>query len=178
MIKYIRGRDLFESQAEALVNPVNCKGAMGKGIAKIFKKKFPECVKPYKKACADNKLIPGKLLLVQLAVQMDFFDWKQPKIILFPTKNHWRGQSRIEWIEQGLSYLRDHYHQWGLKSIAMPQLGCGLGKLKWEDVKLVVEEYFSDEPLKIEVYLRAIYDYGEMQDKHPIDDANTASRNI
>jgi O-acetyl-ADP-ribose deacetylase (regulator of RNase III) len=67
MIKYIRGRDLFESQAEALVNPVNCKGVMGKGIAKIFKKKFPECVKPYKKACADNLetiIITGNLSLL------------------------------------------------------------------------------------------------------------------
>jgi hypothetical protein len=53
-----------------------------------------------------------------------------------------------------------------------------LGKLKWEDVKLVVEKYFLDEPIEVEVYLRAIYDYGEMQDKHSLGDANTVSRNI
>lgn len=162
MIKYIEHGDLFESKVDALVNPVNCKGTMGKGIAKEFKRRFPECIYPYKKACADGKLQPGKLQFIQLTVQLDFFDWKQPKLVLFPTKNHWRGKSRIEWIEEGLAYLKNHYAQWGLKSFAMPQLGCGLGGLQWEKVKPLIERYFAEEPIEVEVYLRAIHDYNEM----------------
>lgn len=161
MIKYIENGDLFQSGTDALINPVNCKGVMGKGIALEFKKRLPECVQPYKEACATGKLIPGTLLFVRLIVQPDLFGSKRPGVILFPTKNHWRDKSRIEWIEQGLDYLKNNYTRWEVKTIAMPQIGCGLGGLGWESVKPLIEHFLSEEPIEVEVYLRAIYDYKE-----------------
>lgn len=161
MIKYIENGNLFGSKTDALVNPVNCKGVMGKGIALEFKKRFPECIQPYKEACVAGKLAPGILLFVQLIVQPDLFGIRRPGVILFPTKNHWRDKSRIEWIEQGLVYLRNNYCQWGIKSLAMPQIGCGLGGLEWGDVKPLIEKCFSGEPIEVEIYLMVIYDYKE-----------------
>lgn len=161
MIRYIVDVNLFDSKADALVNPVNCKGTMGKGIAKEFKKRFPECFIPYKQACDNRKLVPGILMFVKLTVQPDLFEQKRHGIILFPTKDDWRGTSQIEWIEQGLSYLKNHYCQWNLKSIAMPTIGCGLGGLNWEQVKPIIEHYFMEEPVEIEIYLTAIYKYKE-----------------
>lgn len=150
MIIYIENGDLFESTADALVNPVNCKGVMGKGIALEFKKKFPEIFPSYEEKCKQGKLLPG--ILIPLKIQSDLFT--QKRIILFPTKIHWRGKSKIEWIEQGLIYLKKHYNKWGLNSIAMPQIGCGLGGLPWEQVKNCIEKYFQNEPLLIELYFK------------------------
>jgi O-acetyl-ADP-ribose deacetylase (regulator of RNase III) len=165
MIKYINNGDLFCSTADALVNPVNCKGAMGKGIAKEFKKRFPECMQPYKAACASGKLVPGKIMRCHLEVQLDFFNNNSPNVLLFPTKEHWKKKSRIEWIDQGLYYLKEHYKEWNLKSIAMPQLGCGLGGLRWEDVKPLLEKYFANEPVEVEVYISAVSQYKEKPSK-------------
>ena len=161
MIRYIENVNLFNSGTDALVNPVNCKGIMGKGIALEFKKRFPECLIPYKQACESRKLFPGKLLFVRLVVQPDLFIRKRPGVILFPTKVHWRDKSRIEWIEQGLVFLKHNYHEWGLRSIAMPQIGCGLGGLLWEQVKPLIELYFNNEPIEIEVYIYTTKNYNE-----------------
>jgi O-acetyl-ADP-ribose deacetylase (regulator of RNase III) len=161
MINYIEHGDIFDSKADALVNPVNCKGVMGKGIAREFRMRFPECMGPYREACKNGKLVPGRLMQCGLNVQLDFWEYKRPRVILFPTKYHWRGKSRLEWIDQGLAYLKDHYHQWGLNSIAMPQLGCGLGGLYWQDVQPLIEKYFSNEPLEVHVYIDATRRYNE-----------------
>lgn len=161
MIEYIENRDIFDSEADAFVNPVNSKGTMGKGIALEFKKRFPEYFPPYKHACDVGKLRPGNLLFVQITVLPEYFGCKKPAVIMFPTKNHWRGKSRIEWIEKGLDFLRKHYREWRLNSIAMPQLGCGLGGLEWDQVEPLIEKYFKNEPIKVEVYLSAIYNYNE-----------------
>ncbi len=161
MITYREHSDIFHSTADALINPVNCKGVMGKGIAKEFRIRFAECMHPYKEACMNGKLILGRLMICHLDVQLDLFEWKTPHIILFPTKNHWRGKSRLEWIDMGLAYLKSHYQQWELKSVAMPPLGCGLGGLYWQDVQPLVEKHFSNEPLEIEVYLDTTRRYNE-----------------
>jgi O-acetyl-ADP-ribose deacetylase (regulator of RNase III) len=150
MIHYING-DLFTSKADALINPVNCAGVMGAGLAKEFRDRYPECVKPYKEACAANALRPGILMFCA--------GEKEPSIIMFPTKDHWRGKSRLEWIAQGLRYLQDHYRQWSLKFIAMPQIGCGLGGLQWEDVSALVNKRFGNEELDIDVYVNAVSKY-------------------
>lgn len=153
MIKYIRNADIFASRADALINPVNSKGVMGKGLALEFKKRFPEYVPPYKAAVASGKFIPGVLLYVHLEIQPDLFGLKRPGVILFPTKDHWKDPSRLEWIANGLDFLRAHYQAWGLKSAALPQLGCGLGGLNWADVQPLFDEYLGAEPLEAEVYL-------------------------
>ena len=154
MIRYIENSDIFLSKADALVNPVNCKGLMGQGLALEFKKRFPECVQPYKTAVASGNLLPGTLLFVHLIVQPDLFSTKRPAVILFPTKNHWRDKSKIEWIDKGLRFLRDNYRQWQINSVAIPQVGCGLGGLPWPEVKQLIEQYLCSEPVDLEVYVR------------------------
>lgn len=151
MIRYVHG-DLFSATVDALVNPVNCEGVMGKGIAKEFKKRYPMCFQVYKDACENEQLFPGKLLLVKCEAQKDLFSDADLIVIHFPTKKHWRGKSRLEWIEAGLEYLKYHYKEWGIRSVAMPKLGAGLGGLEWNEVKLLIERILSDEKLIVEVY--------------------------
>lgn len=133
MIEYKYG-DLLNEDAEALVNTVNCVGIMGRGIALQFKKAFPENFKTYVQACKKNEVQPGKMCV---------FETKQPTnpryIINFPTKRHWRGKSHIEDIEAGLKALVNTIHQYGIRSIAIPPLGSGLGGLDWVIVRPRIE---------------------------------------
>jgi O-acetyl-ADP-ribose deacetylase (regulator of RNase III) len=60
-------------------------------------------------------------------------------IVNFPTKRHWRDRSRIEDIEAGLHALAAEIRQRGIRSIAIPPLGCGLGGLAWSEVRPRIE---------------------------------------
>jgi O-acetyl-ADP-ribose deacetylase (regulator of RNase III) len=148
MIKETAG-NLFQSNAEALINAVNCVGVMGKGIALQFKQKFSaEYFNAYKIACQNGELAIGKVQVFELKnVQTN------PRFIInFPTKNHWREPSKIEYIESGLQSLVEAVECYKIKSIAMPAIGCGLGGLDYVEVKLLIEKAFDSLP-NVEVLL-------------------------
>jgi O-acetyl-ADP-ribose deacetylase (regulator of RNase III) len=67
-------------------------------------------------------------------------------IINFPTKNHWRGSSKIEFIQEGLEDLIVQIKRLNIKSIAIPPLGCGNGGLSWAEVRPLIEQAFSNIP--------------------------------
>lgn len=129
MIEYKQG-DLLKEEAEALVNTVNCVGVMGRGIALQFKKAFPDNFKAYELACKKKDVQPGRMFVFETE-QLT----KPYYIINFPTKRHWRGKSRMEDVEAGLKALVDTIHHYGIRSIAIPPLGSGLGGLNWVEVK-------------------------------------------
>ena len=96
MIEFARG-NLFEAKVEALVNTVNTVGVMGKGVALMFKEAYPENFKTYKVACKRKEVKIGHMFVTERQALIG------PKwIINFPTKEHWRGDSRMVWIESGL----------------------------------------------------------------------------
>ena len=134
MIEYKTG-DMFDEQVEALVNSVNCVGAMGRGIALQFKKRFPDNYKAYAEACKRGEVKPGRMFVYELG-HMTY-----PRYIVnFPTKRHWRGKSRLEDIEAGLGALAVEVQTRKIRSIAIPPLGTNLGGLRWEDVRPRIEE--------------------------------------
>ena len=146
MIKYLKG-DLLSSNAQALVNTVNTVGVMGKGIALQFKKRFPHNFKVYKKACDEGTFSIGQVLVVKDG------DLMQKKIIInFPTKKHWRGNSKYEYIETGLTALKEAIRTNNIKSVAIPPLGCGHGGLEWDKVKTLIQAALNDLDCEIEVY--------------------------
>jgi len=145
MIIYRYDEDIFSSDADAIVNTVNCKGVMGKGLALKFKERYPEMYKEYKSLAKQGKITIGKLML---------FKTKDGRIIInFPTKYHWRHKSKTEYIEKGLRYFVDNYKDWKIRSVAFPQLGCGEGGLKWEEVKPIMEKYLEDIDIKVEIFV-------------------------
>jgi len=144
--------NLFDIQADAIVNPVNCVGVMGKGIALEVKKRYPRSYRAYRVACECGHLRPGVLFYVA-------GQGSERNVIHFASKDHWRQPSQLEWIEAGLEDLRRHYAAWGLTSIAMPQLGCGLGKLDWEDVRPLTWTTFEREPLEVIVSISTADQY-------------------
>ena len=140
MIESTRG-DILNADAEALVNTVNCVGVMGRGIALQFRKAFPENFKACKAACDRQELGPGVLFVHEYPEQ-----GCRRFIINFPTKRHWKGKSRIEDIQAGLSALIRLVRDLGLRSIAIPPLGCGLGGLDWRTVRPMIEAAFRELP--------------------------------
>lgn len=137
MLEFQRG-NLLESKAEALVNTVNCVGVMGKGIALQFKQAFSENFKQYKKACDRGEVQPGQMLTVATG---NLFNPRY--IINFPTKRHWKGNSRLEDIQAGLKALVLEVQRLGIRSIAIPPLGCGNGGLDWAVVKPLIVNAFA-----------------------------------
>ncbi|MCX7909190.1 MAG: macro domain-containing protein [Ignavibacteria bacterium] len=141
-ISFVEG-DIFQSKMQTLVNPVNCRGVMGAGLALLFKKKFPKMFEDYVNACKSGKLKVGRPIL-----------WKGERWILnFPTKDDWRQPSKLEWIEQGLVYFVKNYHRAGITSIAFPCLGCNLGGLLWFDVRDLMIKYLSKVSIPVEIFL-------------------------
>ncbi len=139
--------NLLKTDAEALVNTVNCAGHMGKGIALQFKKAFPENYEAYRRACDAEQVRPGQMFIFDTDTMFN------PRhIINFPTKRHWRGKSLYEDIESGLRALVEDLRRLEIRSIAIPPLGCGLGGLDWNRVRTMIEEAFSALP-EVEVML-------------------------
>ena len=129
MIEFTTG-DILKSDADALVNTVNCVGIMGRGIALQFKNAFPANFKAYEAACAREQVQPGRMFVFETRTLTN------PKFIInFPTKRHWRGKSRMEDIDSGLAALVREISDRGIRSIAIPPLGSGLGGLEWSAVR-------------------------------------------
>lgn len=137
----LRTGDILKADAEAIVNTVNCVGIMGRGIALQFKKAFPANFRAYALACAEGEVQPGKMFI------HDTGAFTNPRYIInFPTKRHWKGKSRIEDVESGLIALANEVRERGIKSIAIPPLGSGLGGLDWNDVRPRIEAALRDLP--------------------------------
>lgn len=131
MIHYTSG-NIFESDADTLVNPVNTVGIMGAGLAAEFKRRFPRNYEIYRDMCKSGNFRIGELLINK---EHGIY------IVNFPTKEHYRDPSKLEWIERGLETLADvgKGHR-----MAIPALGCGLGGLDFLSVKALIEKYLSD----------------------------------
>ena len=147
MITFTQG-NLLEADVEALVNTVNTVGIMGRGIALMFKERFPENFKAYEKACKDQEIRIGKMFVTE---NREF--WGPKWVVNFPTKTHWRVKTRLEWIEDGLEDLIRVIREKNINSIAVPPLGCGNGGLDWSDVRpIVVAALDNVEELNAVVY--------------------------
>ena len=131
--------NLLDARVEALVNTVNTVGVMGKGIALMFKERFPENYKAYATACAAGTVRVGEMF-VTAGVELDGPRW----IINFPTKQHWRHPSRLEWVRDGLVALKAVIREKQIQSLAIPPLGCGNGGLVWAEVRPLIETTLND----------------------------------
>ena len=142
MIEF-KKRSMFRSKVQTLVNPVNCVGVMGAGLALRMKQEFPDMFDSYKKVCTQKLLEPGKLHLYK-----DQGRW----ILNFPTKKHYRDPSTMEYIELGLDKFVETYKEKGITSIAFPKIGSGLGGLDWLKVKELMISKLSDLDILVEIY--------------------------
>lgn len=144
-ISLIQG-NIFNSCASVLVNPTNCIGPMGAGLAKQFKEKFPGLAENYWNYCRKGMIKPGILHLYTINSDL--------RVLNFPTKNHWKDPSKMEYVELGLNKFIDSYNNKNIKSVAFPLLGAGLGGLD----KNLIQNYMIErlnplEGIDIEIYV-------------------------
>ena len=162
--------DIFESRCKTLVNPVNCVGVMGAGLALKFKNRHPDMFRTYREMCDDGVFRIGFLA--------SFYDIATDKnILMFPTKEHWRDFSRMEYIEKGLDTFVDEWEKivvdakWQkgvgekliqsdntvrdtkqfLGGIAFPVLGAGLGGLDRGKVLGLMVQKLHEVDMPIEI---------------------------
>lgn len=141
------GGDIARAPTQAIVNPVNCVGVMGAGLAKHLARAFPDVEDDYKWACQEGWLHPGQPHLIDLrGDQMPYM------MVLFPTKDHWRNPSKLEWITEGLQSLVVMCVDHQIPSIAIPALGCGLGGLSWPVVRYAIEDAFEGYDIEVWLY--------------------------
>ncbi|KAM3099277.1 macro domain-containing protein [Phormidesmis sp. 146-12] len=140
MIELSHG-NLLDADVEAIVNTINCVGVMGKGLALQFKQRFPENFRQYQQACQAGEVKAGQMLIVPTGCLTN------PRYIInFPTKRHWKNPSRLEDIQTGLQALITEVKRLGIRSIAVPPLGCGNGGLNWTRVAPLIESAFAELP--------------------------------
>ena len=137
--------NIFYSNMEVVTIPVNTVGVMGKGLALEFKNIYPEIFEKYKKDC-NLGFHTGQVIYYNKSIYND------KGILLFSTKNHWKENSKIEYIEEGLLDFVCHVSEWNIKSIAFPALGCGLGGLNWRDVATLMINKLLLLPIDVEIY--------------------------
>lgn len=164
--------NIFESDTDVIVNPVNLEGVMGAGLAKQFREKFPLLEATYKEACKQRKFYAGvvgyrsplgdgnEILISDGRAMFEgnlFLFGNEgtrpgsPRVLCFPTKKHWKNPSDIELIEKGLKTFVNNYKKLNIKSITFPRLGCGLGGLDWKVVSSLMHKYLDDLPIDVRI---------------------------
>lgn len=138
MISYTQG-NLLDAPVETLVNTVNTAGVMGKGIALMFKERFGRNFTLYAAACKAKQVKVGHMFVTETG-ELDGPRW----IINFPTKDHWKSNSRLEWVESGLDDLKRVLRERNIRSVAIPPLGAGNGGLDWPTVKVRIHAALAD----------------------------------
>ena len=145
-IEVFQNTDMLKhTRAHSIVNPVNCVGVMGAGMALWFKNKYPDNFATYVVACRGQQLKPGGLLPYKI---QDRNKW----ILNLATKDHWRNPSKIEYIEKGMDTMAIWCEENAIKSIACPAIGCGKGGLDWDDVRVLAQQRFASTAVHLELY--------------------------
>ncbi len=143
MIKYFEGT-VFNVDADAIVNTINCIGVMNAGIALEFGLRYPDLLKEYEIKCKNKEINIGKIY---------YYHSNDKTIVNFPTKWHFKYPSKLEWIEAGLKNFVQTYNEHNMKSVAFTKLGTLNGKLDWKEVKKLMEKYLSDLDLLVYICL-------------------------
>ena len=146
------GADLFDTDALALVNTVNCVGVMGKGVALGVKQRWPSVYRVYRNACQHNEVAIGSILMTIVEEPLPANSAGPIYVLNLPTKIHWRNPSQLAWIDTGLTALRQVIINMKLDSVALPPPGCGNGGLAWSDVEPLIITHLADLDADIEVY--------------------------
>lgn len=144
-VTIIKG-NIFNSHSQTIVNTVNCVGVMGKGIALVYKLRYPQLFEKYQAVCKKGLLDIGKLWLYK---EEDNVPW----VLNFPTKKHWKFPSEYGYIEAGLQKFLSSYKEKGITSIAFPLLGANNGGLEPNKVLDIMKKFLSQCDIPVDIYL-------------------------
>ncbi len=148
MILYDGYGDMMQSQCKTVVCTTNVAGAMGKGLAKMFRDSVPGLYTFYRERFPrDDTPDPEKMRELYVYPIND-----RQQVLLLPTKLHWRNPSTYSMIHDGLQEVIRQWDMLELESVAFPALGCQNGGLQFRVVRSILHRYFRDSQLPIEIY--------------------------
>jgi O-acetyl-ADP-ribose deacetylase (regulator of RNase III) len=142
-VRFVRG-DLFAAGSlRAIAHGCNCAGAMGKGIAVEFRRRFPAMYEEYRARCADGRFGLG-----------DVFAWSADGRTVFNlgTQKTWRTKAKLADVEMALRAMVKLAERDGVTEIGLPRIGAGLGALPWADVRSVIERIGAQTRLTLVVF--------------------------
>lgn len=132
--------NLFDTDAIFIGHGVNCKGMMGAGIAAEFKRRYPKNFAKYQIACRGYLLTPGEYFAVS-----DDSDPDNIKVIVnFASQDKPGADASYDWVFSSLRRFAEaannHPQYAGEKiTVAIPEIGCGIGGLDWQLVEFIIE---------------------------------------
>jgi O-acetyl-ADP-ribose deacetylase (regulator of RNase III) len=144
--------DLFERGFPAIGHGVNCRGVMGAGIAKEFRRRFPVMYQIYREKCEAGELYPGYFH----AVPIDNV-W----IFNLATQQDPGADATLLAVETSVYRALRSCKLMGIRTLGVPRIGCGIGGLEWPDVREVLRGVVDMNP---EVDLVAVTLPGEADD--------------
>ena len=149
----LKSGNIFLTNYQTITVTVNCVGAMGKGIALMAQHLFPDVCEYYQDLCEKDEMCMGEPVLYDKpSWTLQRPNKEYVKLLLFPTKQHWKMPGDIVSIEKGLQWLVDNYEKCGIKSLAMPALGCGNGGLNWKDIGPLLYKYLGKMNIPVQIY--------------------------
>ncbi len=144
----IKKGNIFTTKCQTIVNTVNCVGVMGAGIAYEFRLRYPDMFKEYKDFCEKKLIGIGKLWIYRMNNDHRTYN----NILNFPTKQHWKYPSKIEYIELGLQKFCDTYKSKNITSVAFPLLGADKGGIDKKTSFELIAKYLRNLDIDVEIW--------------------------
>lgn len=139
MIK--RKGDLFTTDSDAIGHGVNVLGLMGAGIALPMKEKYPDNFESYEIQCKMKALTPGGVHIypaLELGRKSNYYP--EVRIIVnMASQNRPGADASYVWLFQAADAAAKQLQEIGLRKVAIPLIGCGLGGLVWSHAEKVLE---------------------------------------
>lgn len=143
-VEFIKYGDIFSLEnVTSFAHGCNCAGAMGRGVAVQFKKRFPMMFQEYYQLCKNREFQPG-----------DVFDYDYGKghVYNLGTQKTWRSKAKIDYLISALEKMMESAEHENVETIALPAICSGLGGLRWTDVKRTIKDIARYHP-KIYLYV-------------------------
>jgi O-acetyl-ADP-ribose deacetylase (regulator of RNase III) len=140
-----RTGDLFaSSDLDALAHGCNCRGVMGAGIAREFRRRWPDMYEAYRARCASGKVKVGQVM-----------PWRAGSMTIYnlATQDRPGPHATIEAVEAACAQMLVHAHKRGIMRIGLPQIGSGIGSLAWPDVEQVLDRLASQTEIELVVHV-------------------------
>lgn len=151
MIREVHG-DILLTGAQAIAHGVSPNDNFGQGLALSLREQWPALYKDFRHYCHDVHPKAGDAWLwgaadgtriVSLMTQESAYGHgEKPGTASLPNVNH------------ALRSLHKLVQTEGLKSLALPRLATGVGRLTWEDVFPLVTEHLGGLDIPVYVYTR------------------------
>lgn len=146
-MKIITG-DLIElalnGEFDVIIHGCNCFVSMGKGIATLIKKNFPEAFEADKKTVAGDKSKLGYFTSATVKKKLGDITIVNAYTQFHYSSRYTKGMCQVDYLamENVMRRIKKAFHG---KRIGYPKIGAGLGGGDWELISKIIDKEFEGE---------------------------------